>query len=114
MTKNNEGLRSVKQYSAGCLGYDMFKRFSLVFLIVIIFMSPAHGDDEFSGSSKQIGGDGYWSYEGQATNDLISESLDVHLPSSAIFSLDELRLKQSLDGLLKKASSEEIVFISLT
>jgi len=114
VTKNNEDLRSVKQYSAGCLGDDMFKRFSLVFLIVIIFMSPAHGDDEFSGSSKQIGEDGYWSYEGQATNDLISESLDVHLPSSAIFSLDELRLKQSLDGLLKKASSEEIVYFPTT
>ena len=76
----------------------MFKRFSLVFLIVTIFMSPAYGDDEFSVSSKQIGGDSYWSFQGQATNHLIGESLDVHLPSSAIFSLDEIRLQQSLDG----------------
>jgi hypothetical protein len=51
---------------------------------------------------------------GKLLIDLIGESLDVHLPSSAIFSLDELRLKQSLDGLLKKASTEEVVYFPTT
>ena len=92
----------------------MLKRFYLVFLIVTIFMSLAHGDDELLGSSKQIGGASYWSYQGQATNYLTSESLDVHLPSSAIFSLDGIRLKESLDGLSKKASTEEVVYFPTT
>jgi subtilisin-like proprotein convertase family protein len=87
--------------------------FTVLFVLFLLASNGFSSDVDIPGNDKNSA-EGYWSFHGKASDNLVVSSFDADLPTSIILSLDEGELRESLDSTIGKGATNTVVYLPNT